>query len=180
MGKPIVYVDCDGTTYDTIPVAFEMMKAMGCNMNDQLEKNYYFREVLDWREIFRYAKPINNSTERIMELKESGLFEDVKALTALCGAKYEESCKYERYGIDLPGIEVITVSMYVPKSSVINPRNSILVDDSWRNCIDIIKHGGVGIRFVEGHCNLKQNIINDLGDIPETEGVKRLIRTRYF
>ena len=180
MDKPILYIDCDGTTYDTIPVAFEMMADMGCNMQDQLEKNYYFREVLDWREIFKYAKPINNSIERIMELKESGIFEDVKGLTALCGAKYEESCKYERYDRDLPGIEVITVSMHVPKSSVINPRNSVLIDDSWFNCYDMNKNGGVGVKFVQGQCNLKQNIINDLGDVTETEGVKRLLRTRNF
>ncbi len=181
MEKPTLCVDCDGVTFNTIQVGFELMKKMGCDMNNGLEINRYFREKLDWREVFKYAIPINNSLEKIKLLNESGLFDFVCILTGLSGACYEEEIKRDIFRFYLPEIKVITAQRDIPKALVIpNSHRSILVDDELRNCKKFINYGGEAVLFTPNNVDLDNNIINDLMDIPKTKAYKQLTKTRYF
>ena len=56
MEKPILYCDCDGVIFNTIEIAFEIMKKMGCNMNDKNEVDRFFRLAIDWKEVFDQIK----------------------------------------------------------------------------------------------------------------------------
>lgn len=181
MEKPILYCDCDGVIFDTINVAFDMMRELGCNMEDRAEIDYYFRRIIDWRDVFKRAKVINNAIEKINILREGYDFKDVIILTSLSGNYHEEGLKREIFSENLPGIKVITVQYGIPKPLVVqNTERHILVDDEKRNCNKWEKHNGTAILFSREIMDLKNNVVNDLLDIPYTKGYKKLIKTRKF
>lgn len=178
---PKLYCDCDGVLFNTIDVAYDMMRELGCDMHNRHEINYYFKKVVDWNEIFRRSSIINNSIEKVQILKDSYAFKDVKILTCLSGNSEEERLKRMIFGELLPGINVITVQYGIPKALVIpNLKESILVDDEKRNCLKWAQYGGVAILFSREVIDLKNNIINDLLDIPYSKGYKSLVKTRNF
>ena len=180
MDKPILYIDCDGVIFNTIAVGYEMMKKKGCNMNNHREVDKYFRE-LDWRDIFKEAKVINNAFERIEELKRSNLFSDVVILTGLSGSYYEEGMKRDIFHMYLPGTRVITAQRGIPKALVApHHENSILVDDEEKNCDSYKKYDGHAILFSEDILDLDNDAINDLGYVSETNEYKELVKTRNF
>ena len=179
MEKPILYCDCDGVIFDTIDVAFDMMREYGCDIKNRNEVDYYFRRVIDWREIFKRAKIINNAIEKIRILKESYDFDDTLILTSLSGNYYEEGLKRKIFGEKLPEVKVITVQYGIPKALVVNNiERSILVDDEKRNCNKWEMNKGTPILFSRTNIDLKNDVINDLLDIPYTDGYKKLIKTR--
>ena len=181
MNRPVLYNDCDGVIFDTIDVALEMMRELGCDMTNRHEIDYYFRKVIDWEEIFRRSRVINNAIDKIQILKDSYDFEDVRILTSLSGGNNEEKLKRTIFGEQLPGVKVITVQYGIPKAVVIpDVYKSVLVDDEKRNCLKWEQHGGTAILFSREVMDLKHNVVNDLLDIPYTKGYKKLIKTRYF
>ena len=133
MYKPNLYSDCDGVLVNTIDVAYEDMIEKGCNMNDRNEVDYFFRKVIDWREIFDKASTINDSFAKLRMLKASGLFNDVFICTGISGNYTEEGIKRELFAYEVPGIKVITVQYGIKKASIIAaPQRHILVDDEPR------------------------------------------------
>lgn len=176
---PYLYNDCDGVLFDTIDVALDMMRELGCNMEDRGDIDYYFRKVIDWNEVFNRAKVINNGIEKFKILKESGYFEDGAILTGLSGNDHEERLKRIIFGESLPGVRVITVQYGIPKAlAVPHPERGLLIDDEKRNCDKWEKYGGSAILFSKEKMDVKHNIVNDLLDVPYTKGYKRLIKTR--
>ena len=99
---PNFYNDCDGVLFDTIDVALDMMKEQGCNMADGKEVDYYFRKVIDWNEVFRRAREINNGVEKFKILSESGYFNESVILTGLSGNDHEERLKRFIYILSIP------------------------------------------------------------------------------
>ena len=93
MKKPILYCDCDGVIFNTIEVAFKIMKKMGCDMQDRNQIDYFFREVINWYDVFDYATVINDSIDKIRSLKEQDIFLDIIILTKLSGNSHEEELK---------------------------------------------------------------------------------------
>ena len=181
MEKPILYCDCDGVIFDTIDVALGMMREYGCNMDNRHEIDYYFRKIIDWRDVFERAHIINNAIEKLRILSESYDFSDTRILTSLSGNYYEEGLKREIFSEYLPGIKVITVQYGIPKPLVVpNPEKHILVDDEKRNCDRWKNCDGTAILFSRETMNMKKDVVNDLLDIPYTNGYKKLIKTRYF
>ncbi len=179
--SPMLYNDCDGVLFNTIDVAFDMMKEQGCNMADKREIDYYFRIVIDWNEVFRRAHVINDGIEKIKMLIASGYFKDAAILTGLSGNDHEEKIKRFIFGEQLPGTKVITVQYGIPKALVIpKPEVSLLVDDEERNCVSWNKYGGKAILFSNKINDFDNNIINDLSYLPDTEGYKSLVKTRNF
>ncbi len=176
---PKLYCDCDGVLYDTIDVSFDMMREIGCNMHDPNEIDYYFHRVIDWNEVFRRAHVINNGIEKLKILKDSGYFQNVEILTGLCGNDQEERLKRFVFGETIPEVRVITVQYGIPKALAIpKPEISILVDDEKRNCFKWEKYDGTAVLFSREVMDLKNNIVNDLLDVPYTDGYKKLIKTR--
>ena len=181
MEKPILYCDCDGVIFNTIDIGFQLMEQKGCDMNNHDEIDRYFREELDWREIFEYAVEINNSIEYLEELRKSGYFKKVFIHTGLSGSYFEEGTKRDIFSIRLPKIKVITSQRGLPKALVVrDPVGNILVDDELKNCLNWEKYGGTAIIFSQQGMDLEHNRIDNLLDIPNTYGYKKLIKTRNF
>ena len=181
MEKPILYCDCDGVIFDTIDVAFDMMREYGCNMDNRNDIDYFFRKIIDWREVFKRAKVINNAIDKIRILNDSCYFNEVRVLTSLSGNYYEEGLKREIFNEYLPEIKVITLQYGIPKPLVVlNPEQHILIDDEKRNCDKWKNSNGTAILFSKETMNMKKDVVNDLLDIPYTKGYKKLIKTRYF
>ena len=65
MNKPILYCDCDGVIFNTIDVAFQMMKEKGYDINDATQRNAFFQYEVNWNNVFDQAVVINNSVEKI-------------------------------------------------------------------------------------------------------------------
>ena len=180
MDRPIFYCDCDGVILNTIEVAFQIMREMGCDMSNGNEIDYYFKKLIDWNEVFEKASFINNSIERIRYIKENNIFKDIIILTKLSGANHEERLKRDLFKEVLPGIKVITLQYGLPKGLVVPAKDNILVDDEIRNCKEWEKQNGTAILFSPYMSNLEKNIISNIGDVVNTEGAKRLLKTRNF
>ena len=183
MRKPTLYSDCDGVLFNSIDIAYEIMRELGCNMQDRNEIDYFFRKVIDWNYVFKRAQIINGGINKLKILKESGLFEDVKILTAISGNYSEEGIKRELFADCAPGIDVITVQYGLVKASVVpNPQFNMLVDDEPRYCKAWNRYGkeDTAVLFVPSQSNVDENIVNDLLDIPNTKAYKKLIKTSNF
>ena len=72
-----------------------------------------------------------------------------------------------------PEVEVITLPFKENKDEVVDATGNILVEDNIKNFERWIKAGGVGILFKKNECNYEKNIISDLSDIENTDGVKK-------
>ena len=181
MKKPILYCDCDGVIFNTIDVAFDIMRNMGCDMHDRNQIDYYFREIIDWYEVFDKATIINNSIDKIKLLREKDIFLDIIILTKLSGNKHEEGLKREVFKSYLPDTKVITLPYKSQKTSVVStPEDHILIDDEKRNCVNWQEHDGTAILFSQIYNDLDNDIVSDLMDVSNTHGYKKLIKARYF
>lgn len=178
MEKPILYCDCDGVIFNTIDVAFQIMQDAGCDMNNKREIDYYFSHILNWNDIFSKATIINDSIDKIKLLKESNIFSDVIILTKLSGSYDEEGLKREIFRDYLPSTKVITLQFGLSKAGVVNAQNNVLIDDELHNCNNWKDNNGVAILFSQKNADFRKNIVNDLLDIPNTKGVKKLLKTR--
>ena len=179
MKKPILYCDCDGVILNTIEIAFNMMKILGYDINDVVQRNYFFKYMVKWDEVFEQAEAINNSINKIKLLRESDIFSDIIILTRLSGGYDEERLKRELFKECLPDTKVITLQFDLEKAAVVKAVNNVLIDDEERNCNNWKQYDGTAILFSEDK-DLKHNVINDLMDIPKTKGVKKLLKTRNF
>lgn len=176
MFKPILYSDCDGVLYNTIDTAFEIMRQNGVNMNSHDAIDKFFRYNLDWDEVFKKSDVINNAIEKLKILKCSKLFSDIIILTRLSGNPKEERVKREVFSFDLPGIRVITLDFGLSKAEVVNAENNILIDDEIKNTIPWQKANGGAILFKKDVCDLENDIIGDLLDIPKTKCLQKILK----
>ena len=169
-----LYLDCDGVILDTIDKAYELMRRDGLDPKNRELVNKYFVDV-DWLYLINEAGQLDNSIEKIIKLREMGIY-DIKILTT-CVNKNEPWIKTLYFEQELPGIPVITVPWMVRKDSVVDADNSILVDDSTTNVTNWRESGGIGLHFVKGFASLEDMQINDLMDIPKIEQkVKKIVR----
>ena len=180
MKKPILYSDFDGVIYDTINTAFSIMKDNNCDMSNGVEIDRYFRELLDWEEVYKKATIINDSIEKLKLFQESKIFQDVIILTKLSGNYHEERIKRDFLNIVLPSIKVITLQYGLAKSSVVKAIGNILIDDELKNCLSWKKSNGVAILFNQEMCDLENDIVSDILDIPNTSSVKKLMKTYKY
>lgn len=180
MEKPIFYCDCDGVILNTIEVAFSIMRDHGCNTSNRSEVDNYFRKLINWNEIFERARIINNSIDRLRYIKESEIFKDVVILTKLSGGDDEERLKRDLFKDVLPGVRVITLQYGLNKGVVVPAKGNILLDDEIGNCEKWRNEDGIAILFSQYMRSPDDDIINDLSDLVHTEGVKKLLKTRYF
>ena len=77
MERPILYTDCDGVIYDTIETAFQIMRENNVNMSNSKMIDYYFREKIDWNELFSKAMVINESIDKIKKLNDLRIFRQI-------------------------------------------------------------------------------------------------------
>lgn len=176
MSKPILYSDFDGVIFDTIDVAYRMMKEKKIDIHDTKARNEFFQYILNYLELYMNATIIKDAANKLISFKKSDIFSDVIILTKLSGNYEEEGIKRNFLNEILPCIRVITLQFDLRKSSVVNPVGNILVDDEEKNCLQWNIDGGEAILFNKKILDLENNIINDLSDLTNTKGVKKLIR----
>ena len=180
MNKPKLYCDCDGVLLNTIEVAFQIMRRHGVDTSNRIEVDEYFHRFIDWKEIFKKVEFINNADKRLLYIKEKKIFEDIIILTKLSGGYDEERLKREIFQKALSGIKVVTLQYGLNKGLVVPAKDNVLVDDEIGNYHEWQKEEGVPILFSPYMFSLENNIINDLSDLTNTAGVKKLLKTRNF
>ena len=137
-----LYLDCDGVILNTIDKVKELMIKDGIEPKDELIVHDYFVSKIDWNVLIKEAGILKDALNKIKFLFSLGIY-DTKILTTIT-CMIEPECKIRYFNEHLPRIEVITVPWGVRKDSVVDARNSILVDDSknnilnWR-CICLVK-----------------------------------------
>ena len=178
MEKPIFYCDCDGVIINTIEVSFKIMQEAGCNINNRSEVDAFFKSKIDWNKVFSKIDYINNSIEKLKLIKSQNIFKDVIILTKLSGGYDEERLKRDLFKEVLPDFKVITLQYGLSKGLAVPAKDNILVDDEIGNCKSWEKENGIAILFSPYMFNLETNIINNLCDVTDTLGVKKLLKTR--
>lgn len=144
-----VYIDCDGVILDTIERAFDIMKISNLDPKDENQRNEFFVNT-DWELLLNSSDQINNSFEKIKYLNNKY---NVSILTT-CVNKKEPSIKKRYFRKHLPDIPVITViGRETRKDDIVDPVNSILIDDCKRNIDNWNSKGGIGILFDKNRIN---------------------------
>ena len=177
--KFILYVDCDGVIFNTIETAFNMMKENNLDINNhKLVDNFFINTR--WDILLKKSIIINDAINKVKNISNKQIYDDVIILTKLSGNYYEEGLKRETFSLLLPDTKVITLPRNYDKASVVPSKNNILIDDEEKNVISWNKNGGIGIKFMKDIVDLDHDIINDLDDIENTNGVKLLRKTRFL
>ena len=107
----------------------------------------YFVSKIDWNILIKDAGVLKDALNKIKYLLSLGIY-DAKILTTVT-CMMEPTCKINCFDEHLPGVEVITVPWLVRKDTVVDARNSILVDDSKTNILNWRDAGGIGLHFVK-------------------------------
>lgn len=140
MKKIIKYIDCDGVILDTEFGLFDeynRLKNTGANI-----KRLTYLQQLDWQGWIRQAKIINDAISIIKENNPN----DAEILTKVHSLS-EGLAKIE-YFREL-GIKnnIILVPNDLRKSSVVQAKGNLLVDDSIKNLDDWFAHDGISLFF---------------------------------
>lgn len=161
-----LYIDFDGVILDTITVSYQMMDEMKID-----KKNYNeilrFYQCLNWRNILSITPIINDSINCIKKILDSGKF-DVSILTHI--NSYDELIEKIKYiNKKLPGVTIIGVPKIISKTKMVNPKDSILIDDYTSNLREWERKGGIPIKFSKKIREYEFPIIDKLDKILELE-----------
>ncbi len=143
--KRRLYIDCDGVIYDSVNLAFREMKEMGIDINNQVKIDNYFKKV-NWDHLINESTIINDSINKIRILAQSDIFLSVQVLTHI-SCFYEAIFKTEEIESQIPNVEVITLPRLIGKETILDPVDSILVDDALYKVKDWVNKGGIGVLF---------------------------------
>lgn len=177
MNNVILYIDCDGVIFDTINTAYRMMDEIGLDRHKREEADFFFQTV-DWNVLIYEAGVLNNAIRKIKYIITNNIFSEVKVLTKLSGNPDEERIKRIILGKLLPDVEIITLEIYEHKDEKVHAKGNVLVDDDTKNYERWNNASGIGVHYIQNVSDLENNIISDLLDIPNTKGVKTLLKRR--
>lgn len=139
-----LYIDFDGVICNTIEITYKMMDDTNIDKKNH-EKVVNFYKDLDWERVLDNCKIINNGMENIQKLIKSGKF-NVAILTHV-NSMNETISKVNFIRRYLRDVTIIPVPKSISKTSMINARFSILVDDYPVNLNEWKEAGGIGVRF---------------------------------
>lgn len=140
MDKIIRYIDIDGVVIDTEKGLFDeynRRKSMGENI-----KRLAYLQNLNWQEWIRQARIINDSINIIKEHDPSSAI----FLTRIHSLN-EGSAKVEYFREQGIKNSIILVPHTLSKSSVVEAKDSLLVDDSIHNLDDWVSCDGIPLFF---------------------------------
>ncbi len=160
-----LYIDFDGVIADTISVSYMMMKEQNIEQNEESVRKFY-RE-LDWHKLLRNITLINDSMNCIKKIVDTSRF-DVAILTHVITLD-EAVAKIKFIRKYLPHITIITVPKEISKTQMVNPKNSILIDDYAGNLRSWEVLGGIGVRFSLDLESKGFKVINKLDQIIDLE-----------
>jgi phosphomevalonate kinase len=116
------------------------------NQDNQKEVRDYYKN-LDWKELLRNSKVINDSINCMNKIIESERFE-VSILTHINSLdEAVEKIKFIRKYFK--GITIIPVPRELSKTEMVHVEDSILIDDYAGNLKEWQEKGGIAIRFSE-------------------------------
>lgn len=140
MEKVIKYIDCDGVILDTELGLFDEYNRLK-NMGVDIKRLTYLQQ-LNWQEWIRQAKIINDAITIIKEHNP----DDTEILTKVHSLS-EGLAKIE-YFREL-GIKnnIVLVPNNLSKSSVVQAKGNLPVDDSIKNLDDWSVHNGISLFF---------------------------------
>lgn len=140
MYKDYTFLDLDGVILDSEERIIELKER-----NKEISWNDFF-ETLDWVNLLKDSKSINNSVEIIKELENKK--KKIVILTKIHTLLEMQAKVFElrnNRGITSP---ILFVPPHVKKSQIYIPTNNeILIDDSLKNITDWNENCGKGILF---------------------------------
>ncbi len=137
-----LYLDFDGVILNTIDITYELFKRKNITNPEEIVDFY---KNLDWNEIIKISKPINDSINCIKNIIDSNLY-DISILSHVVTME-EADVKRNFLNENLPGIDLIAVDRDKNKCDVVDCRNAVLVDDYMENLELWYEKGGIPIKF---------------------------------
>lgn len=141
-----LYIDFDGVILDSIKTTYKIMDEKGIDKYNPVCARAFY-EILDWDKTLKISPEINNSIKNLKDLIASKQYE-VNVLTHIVCYK-EGVSKIKFLKKHIPEISVILVPKEFSKTEVVNPKDSILIDDYTENLKEWQNKGGIGIKFDE-------------------------------
>ena len=139
-----LYIDFDGVIRDTIKVSYKMMEDLGIKLSDR-EKVIKFYQEIDWNYLLNISEEINKAYYYINVIQNEKIF-NPKILTTVNSLE-EIKAKLNDIRKNCKEVSVISSPSGISKAFLVNPKNSILVDDYKGNLYSWEKEGGIGIKF---------------------------------
>lgn len=156
-----LYLDFDGVILDTINVTNKMREELGLKEYKEIREFY---RTINWNKLIKETNQINNSISNIRKLIESNLY-DIEILTHV-NSEHEAKEKIKYLSNIFPNLKITPVPKIIEKCEVVNPLNSILVDDYSKNLLLWEINGGIAIKFTQEDEEDKDYItINSLEDL---------------
>ena len=141
-----LYIDFDGVIMNTIEITYQDMTKKNINQENQKEVRDYYKN-LDWIQLLKKSKVINNSIECIEKIIESEKFE-ISILTHV-NSLHEAVEKIKFIRKYFKDITIIPVPRELSKTEMVHVEDSILIDDYAGNLQEWQEKGGIAIRFSE-------------------------------
>lgn len=157
-----LYIDFDGVIMNTIEITYQDMIDKNINQDNQKEVRDYYKN-LDWIELLKKAKVINDGIKCMNKIIESERFE-VSILTHV-NSLHEATEKIKFIRKYFKGITIIPVPRELSKTEMVHVQDSILIDDYAGNLEEWQEKGGIAIRFSEKMHGKGFIVINKLDKI---------------
>ena len=164
-----LYIGFDGAIKDTIKASYKMMEDEKIDLRDR-PKVIEFYKQLDWEYLLKISAEIKNAL-----ISEEGTFSP-KILTTV-NSLNEIKAKLSDIKKNCKNITVISGPSGIEKSVLVNPKNSILVDDYCGNLISWQNSGGIPVKFAN-EISSEFITINTLEVFTEKEKCKNLCLRR--
>ena len=139
-----LYIDFDGVILDTMTKSYEELKKENIDRNDEEKVREFFKNA-DWKKLIEETEEINDSINEIKKICDSKKF-NVYILTHV-NSKEEGIEKINYLSNILPSVNVMPTPIEIAKCNMVNPLNSVLVDDYSKNLILWKDEDGIPIKF---------------------------------
>ena len=161
-----LYIDFDGVIWDSWSIYDRIIEEKDKKLYDNYKKNTLtsediikMREIfkdLDFEKAFQESNQLNDSIKHIKYLQDQNMF-NIKVLTH-CNSENEIKNKQKIIDKHLDNIMVIPVYQPNCKTTAVDPKGTILIDDYSKNIQAWINAGGLGIKFDDEENDLFHSI----------------------
>lgn len=135
----IKYVDFDGVVFDTETILFDE-NYYKAKLDSNFDKNKYVQSI-DWYDIIKNSKEINDAIKILKELKECIILTKVNSLYNEANAKIRIIRELELKN------NIILVPFNLKKTDIVDAEGNILVDDTVHNLEDWKLNKGIPLFF---------------------------------
>lgn len=140
-----LYIDFDGVIVDTMTPTYKMLEELGIDTSFDNPKAKEFYSNLDWVKLLRTTPQINDPFKSIKQIRKQGLYTPIFLPKVNSMQEMDAKVDYIRkYDPDTP---IIFVPKNSNKSTMVNPHNAILADDSNWNLYSWREDGGIPVKF---------------------------------